>query len=69
MKQLEKEEKDEENYSVAEWWEVESDYQPTECGNDGSGHLIPERLSAGSSKRQSNNIHNGPRHDPSNEQY
>jgi hypothetical protein len=41
MKQLEKE-KDEENYSVAKWWEVESDYQPTECGkNDGSGHLNP----------------------------
>ena len=41
MKQLEREEKDEENYSVAKWWEVESDYQPTECGNDGSGHLNP----------------------------
>ena len=40
MKQLEKE-KDEENYSVAKWWEVESDYQPTECSNDGSGHLNP----------------------------
>jgi hypothetical protein len=32
IEQLEKEEKDEEGYSVAEWWEVESDYQPTECG-------------------------------------
>jgi hypothetical protein len=34
MEQLEKEEKDEEDYSVAGWWEVQSDYQPTECGND-----------------------------------
>jgi TolA-binding protein len=32
IEQLEKEEKDEEGYSVAEWWEVQSDYQPTECG-------------------------------------
>jgi hypothetical protein len=36
IEQLEKEEKDEEGYSVAEWWEVQSDYQPTECGDDGS---------------------------------
>ncbi|KAF8492821.1 hypothetical protein F5888DRAFT_1727824 [Russula emetica] len=36
IKQLEEEEKDKEDYSVAEWWEVQSDYQPTECGNDGS---------------------------------
>ena len=36
LKQLEKGEKEEEDYSVAEWWEVQSDYQPTECGNDGS---------------------------------
>jgi hypothetical protein len=36
IEQLEQEEKDEEGYSVAEWWEVQSDYQPTECGNDGS---------------------------------
>jgi hypothetical protein len=35
IKQLEKE-KDEEDYSVAEWWEVQSGYQPTECGSDGS---------------------------------
>ena len=35
VKKLEKEEKDEEDYPVAEWWEVQSDYQPTECG-DGS---------------------------------
>jgi hypothetical protein len=34
IKQLEEGEKDEEYYSVAEWWEVQSDYQPTECGND-----------------------------------
>jgi hypothetical protein len=34
IEQLEKEEKDEEDYSVAGWWEVQSDYQPTECGND-----------------------------------
>jgi hypothetical protein len=34
IEQLEKEEKDEEGYSVAQWWEVELDYQPTECGND-----------------------------------
>ena len=32
---------DEENYSVAEWWEIRSDYQPTECGSDGG--IIPER--------------------------
>jgi hypothetical protein len=37
IEQLEKEGKDEVEYSVAEWWEVQSDYQPTECGNDGSG--------------------------------
>jgi hypothetical protein len=36
IEQLEKEEKDEGGYSVAEWWEVQSDYQPTECGDDGS---------------------------------
>jgi hypothetical protein len=36
IEQLENGEKDEEGYSVAEWWEVQSDYQPTECGNDGS---------------------------------
>jgi hypothetical protein len=36
IEQLEKGEKDEEGCSVAEWWEVQSDYQPTECGNDGS---------------------------------
>jgi hypothetical protein len=36
IEQLENEEKDEEDCSVAEWWEVQSDYQPTECGNDGS---------------------------------
>jgi hypothetical protein len=34
MKQLEQEENDEENYPVAGWWEDQSDYQPTECGND-----------------------------------
>jgi hypothetical protein len=27
---------DEEDCSVAEWWDVQSDYQPAECGNDGS---------------------------------
>jgi len=42
IKQLEKEEKDEVDSPVAEWWEVQSDYQPTECG-DGSIYLIPER--------------------------
>jgi hypothetical protein len=31
---LEKEEKDEEDYSVGEWWEIQSDYQPTECGDE-----------------------------------
>jgi hypothetical protein len=36
IEQLEQEEKDEEGYSVAEWWEVQSDYQRTECGDDGS---------------------------------
>jgi hypothetical protein len=36
IEQLEREEKDEEDYSIAEWWEVQSDYPPTECGNDGS---------------------------------
>jgi hypothetical protein len=36
IEQLEKEEKDEGGYSVAKWWEVQSDYQPTECGDDGS---------------------------------
>jgi hypothetical protein len=35
MKQLEKEEKDEEEYPVAGWGEVQSDYEPTECGDDG----------------------------------
>ncbi len=43
LKQLEKEEEDEEGYPIAQWWEVESDYQPTECGNDGSGYLPPVR--------------------------
>jgi len=43
MKQLEQGENDDEDNSVAEWWEVQSDYQPTECGNDGSGYLMPER--------------------------
>ena len=41
IKELEKKEKDEEDYPVTEWWEVQSDYQPTECG-DGSRYLIPE---------------------------
>ena len=36
LKQLDEGEKEDEDYSVAEWWEVQSDYQPTECGNDGS---------------------------------
>ncbi|KAI0280819.1 hypothetical protein BGY98DRAFT_1095305 [Russula aff. rugulosa BPL654] len=43
VKQLEKEENDEENYSVADRWEIQSDYQPTECGDDGSRYLMPER--------------------------
>ena len=34
MKQLEQEDNDEESYPVAEWQEDQSDYQPTECGND-----------------------------------
>ena len=34
MRELEQEEKDGENDSVAEWWRAESDYQPTECGSD-----------------------------------
>jgi hypothetical protein len=42
MKKLEKE-KDEEDYPVTEWWGVQSEYQPTECGNDGSRYLMPER--------------------------
>ena len=25
----------EEDHSVARWWDVRSDYQPTECGSDG----------------------------------
>ena len=36
MEQLEREEDDEEDYSVAERWVVGSDYQPTECGDDES---------------------------------
>ncbi|KAF8502703.1 hypothetical protein F5888DRAFT_1631805 [Russula emetica] len=36
IKQLEEWEKDEEDYPVPEWWEVQSDYQPTECGDDGN---------------------------------
>jgi hypothetical protein len=43
MRELEQEEEDDEDHPVAEWWEVQSDYQPTECGNDGSGYLMPER--------------------------
>jgi hypothetical protein len=43
MKLLEKEANDEVNYPVAESWEVQSDYQPTECGDDGSGYPMPER--------------------------
>ena len=43
MKQLENEENDEENYPITEWWDVQSDYQPTECGNDESRYLLPER--------------------------
>jgi len=44
IKELEKEEKDEEDYPVAEWWEDRSDYQPTECSNDGNRYLgVPER--------------------------
>lgn len=34
IKQLEREENEEEDYSATEWWEVQSDYQLTECGND-----------------------------------
>ena len=44
MKQLEKEEKDEEEYPVAGWGEVQSDYEPTECGDDGPGSLPVSRL-------------------------
>jgi hypothetical protein len=34
-------EKDEKRYPAADWWGgVQSDYQPTECGDDGSSHLI-----------------------------
>jgi hypothetical protein len=43
IKQLEEGEKDEEDYPVPEWWEVQSDYQPTECGDDGGRCLMPER--------------------------
>ena len=45
MKQLEEEENDEQNYYVGELerWEVQSDYQPTECGDDGSGYAVPEQ--------------------------
>ncbi len=43
--QLEKEEKDEEDYPVVEWWEVDSDYEPTLCGDEpeGSQNLMPVR--------------------------
>jgi hypothetical protein len=42
MKQLETEDNDEGNHSgrVAERWEDQSDYQPTECGDDVSGYRI-----------------------------
>ncbi|KAF8489377.1 hypothetical protein F5888DRAFT_1738804 [Russula emetica] len=43
IKQLEEWEKDEEDYPVPEWWEVQSDYQPTECGDDGGRYHMPER--------------------------
>jgi hypothetical protein len=43
--QLEKEESNGENYPVAEWWEVDSDYEPTLCGDEpeGSRNLMPVR--------------------------
>ena len=31
IKQLEKKKKDDEDSPVAEWWVVQSDYQPAEC--------------------------------------
>ena len=37
IKQLKKEEEDEKYYPVDWSGEVQSDYQPTECGDDGSG--------------------------------
>ena len=43
MELLKKEENDEEDHSAAEWWEVQEDYQPTECGSDGGRYLMPER--------------------------
>ena len=39
IKELERE-KDEKRYPADWWGGVQSDYQPTECGDDGSSHLI-----------------------------
>jgi hypothetical protein len=36
IEELKKEEKDEGRRYPADWWTVQSDYQPTECGDDGS---------------------------------
>ena len=41
IKQLEKEENEEGDYSAAKWWDVQSDYQPTECGNENQQNLKP----------------------------
>ena len=36
IEQLERGENDEQNHSVAGWWDAQPDYyQPTECGSDG----------------------------------
>ena len=39
IKELKEEEKEEKRYSADWWGGVKSDYQPTECGDDGSSHL------------------------------
>jgi hypothetical protein len=37
IEQLEKEDKDKKaHFTQADWWAVRDDYQPTECGDDGS---------------------------------
>ena len=56
IKQSEKEGKDEEDYPVAEWWDVQSDYQPTEYGNDGGRYFIRE-LPVGQPLQRSINLH------------
>ena len=40
IKDLKREEKEEKRYSADWWGGVQSDYQPTECSDDGCSHLI-----------------------------